>query len=199
MGAELPLEKIKPEPAGFQLSMSRGLVSGLSGQVVAVFATSILILFTSLVIGVGMVSSLQLLFAVLPILIIAWMMLIYFWTQGLRVARVPGAELGSFQRLSWNLVAAFSNAFDWSLRGAIPKEERLDLRGTQVTDQTLLTEPRITQARLIDLRGSGITDEGLRYLRSNLKLRYLRLNGTKVTTEGVFRLQQTIPKCWIWW
>lgn len=199
MGAELDLEKFKVQPAGFQLSLSKSFTRGFSGSHIGIGLGSLLLVVSCLFLAIGAVASPLTLVAIVPFLLVAWMLLVYFWMNGQRVAREPAADLGAFQRTCWNAFAFFCSSVDWSLRGKVPREERLHLRGPQHNDTSLLTDSRITHVHLIDLRDSSITDEGLRLLRGCNRLKYLRLNRTNVSTEAVFRLQQTIPKCWIWW
>ena len=47
----------------------------------------------------------------------------------------------------------------------------------------------------LDLRGSHVTDSGLQHLEGLASLHALYLNNTKVTAEGVKRLQQALPDC----
>ncbi|MEZ6105285.1 MAG: hypothetical protein R3B96_04035 [Pirellulaceae bacterium] len=199
MGRDMDLEKMKVETTGFLLSLERGASSGLKAKHMGYTAIAIIATLSIFAFGLGVLGSTTALGVIGIGLGVFWAIVILLWRESVRIATVPGADLGWVLRPLWNLVGFAMSLGDWNLRGKIPPEERIELRGREVTDQTVLSTRNISKVRYIDLRKSSITDETVRSMRGFVKLRFLRLNGTNVSAEQVFRLQQTIPQCWIWW
>ncbi len=75
--------------------------------------------------------------------------------------------------------------------------ESLKLYRTKITDAELQYLEGLTQLQELDLTGTGITDAGLPHLEGLTRLKWLHIDRTNVTDEGVKKLQQALPKCYI--
>ena len=62
-----------------------------------------------------------------------------------------------------------------------------------------LTKADLENVMRLDLEGTDITDEGLKELAKLQNLKELTLNGTKVTMSGVGELRKELPNCDIRW
>lgn len=192
-------EGTPPVPTGFQRWGLRLLADGIKPVYLRIFGGSIVGAISLLAVGLGALNGLAPLLIGLVIAAILGGGFAMVCVDSMRIAREPLAKLALWQRLGWSGVRVFLQTLDWQPPGSrLPREARLSLSGKPLTDADLLQEPLINQVRLLDLSHTKITDEGLRYLRGLQRLEYLLLLGTDVSDEAVYRLQQTIPRCWIW-
>ena len=192
-------EGTPPVPTGFQRWGLRLLADGIKPVYLRIFGGAIVGAISLLAVGLGALNGLAPLLIGLVIAALLGGGFAMVCLDSMRIAREPLAKLALWQRWGWSGVRIFLQTLDWQPPGSrLPREARLSLAGKPVTDADLLQEPLINQVRLLDLSHTKITDEGLRYLRGLQRLEYLLLLGTDVSDEAVFRLQQTIPRCWIW-
>jgi len=196
---DIPLDKMKVVPAGFQRSAAVLLGSGLSPQQI-IFAVSLMlgVLGFSIVLALTAagVGGLIIGFGVVLLGGLAFRLVV---TESYRIARKPPARLNFLQRSVWRLCGVAIAARGWKFRGRGTGQQRQIVRDPDFDDTALLEQVDLTKIDVLVLQRTKVTDEGLRYLRGLGRLRYLHLEGTDVTDEGVFRLQQTVPMCWIWW
>jgi hypothetical protein len=75
----------------------------------------------------------------------------------------------------------------------------LRLDNTQITDATLEYISGLRHLRYVSVNGTHVTDAGLEHLKGAAQLQELSLVGTQVTDAGVQRLQQSLPKCKIYY
>ncbi len=195
---DVPLAQYPIEPAGFQLSARRLLGNQVSIEqvllmVVAAFGV---IGFALIVIAAGHPLSLGIVGGSVAIVVLGSL---EFLRQSRRIGRVPGAPLVFWQRFLWRAIGSAVMAGGWTWRGKRWSTERLVIRDRAFGDAELLQIAELNRLQVLVLRDTAITDQSLRYLRGLRQLRYLHLEGTSVSDEQVFRLQQTIPSCWIWW
>lgn len=188
-----------PVPTGFQRWGLRLLTDGIKPVYLQIFGGAIVGAISLLAVGLGALGGPATLVIGLVIATLLGGGFAKVCMDSMRIAREPLAKLALWQQWGWSGVRIFLQTLDWQPPGSrLPREARLSLSGKAVTDDDLLQEPLINQVRLLDLSHTKITDEGLRYLRGLQRLEYLLLLGTDVSDEAVFRLQQTIPRCWIW-
>lgn len=195
---DVPLAQFPIEPAGFQLSARRLLGNQVSIEQVllALVLAFGVVGFGLIVLAAGHPLSLGIVGGSVAIVVLGSL---EFLRQSRRIGRVPGAPLVFWQRLLWRAIGSAVMAGGWTWRGKRWSTERLVIRDRGFGDAELLQIAELNRLQVLVLRDTAITDQSLRYLRGLRQLRYLHLEGTQVSDEQVFRLQQTIPSCWIWW
>jgi hypothetical protein len=73
--------------------------------------------------------------------------------------------------------------------GLLAEAEKLDLRGSRVTDAGLVHLAKATKLKQLWLDNCLVTDAGLVHLKTLKNLESLRLNGTRVTDKGLANLK----------
>ena len=129
-------------------------------------------------------------------------LLLYFLlvNQTKRLARVPGARLPFYLKPFWNLLLYLARSQNWQKYDSTLKDRVIiDVRDEPFGDRELLGLDNLNIAEVLDAQGTDITDNALAAMHGLKHLRCLVLRKTHVTHEAVFRLQQSIPKCWIWY
>lgn len=98
----------------------------------------------------------------------------------------------------WNLVLPIFRTMDWSF-SAFTTPKVLTVRQADFSGMDLHVHEGVCNHNIIDVSGCQITDQELLTLHHSPHLQAIVLTNTAVTHEGVFRLQQAIPKAWIWY
>ena len=75
----------------------------------------------------------------------------------------------------------------------------IDMRGEPFSDRDLLDLEKLNVCEVLDAEGTDLTDNSLAAMHGLKHLRCLVIRKTHVTHDAVFRLQQSLPKCWIWY
>ena len=73
--------------------------------------------------------------------------------------------------------------------------KRLDLRATQIGDQTVLQLKSLRLLRHLQLEETKLTDRGLAALKGLMQLHSVGIAKTRVTDDGIRKLQAALPKC----
>lgn len=194
-----PLSKIQTKPAGFQL-WGMSLLDSDNSWILIVGAMTFLLAFFSALAALVSVAVFHWfsILVIFPLTIVA-----AFYVMALlrirAMSKKPGMPLYGWQKKLWNLVAIMQRTFNWQSpfrdrKFAVCNFKKQNLRG-----QDLLDLPGVETCQVLDLQGSEVTDDELKLLRYATNLRRLVLWDTKVTDEGVYRLQQAIPRVWIWY
>ena len=195
-----PLSQIQVKPAGFQLWFRQIMADGVGATV---FEYALHSLLTVAVVGclvagllIGGANSVLLIFcaatlAALYILIVV---------QTKRLSRVPMARIPFYLKPFWILILYLARAQKWQNYDSELKGRRIiDLRGENCGDRELLATEDLNVCQVLDAEGTNITDNSLAAMHGLKHLRCLVLRKTHVTPEAIFRLQQSIPRCWIWY
>lgn len=194
-----PLSEIQHQPAGYQ----RWLLSLVAGQNIRSvwILTNILLGFLMIVAIAGALFVRDILTIVL--LVVLGVMAFTYWRltrQTIRIAQEKPPRLVFWQKVGWLMVLQWLRIFSWKVPlSPLQDPVVVDLKGRELDDTELAGIPNISRAHVIELDGAPIGDGGIRYLRGLQNLHYLVLRNTRVTDEGVYRLQQSIPRCWIWY
>jgi hypothetical protein len=192
-----PIDQIPIELAGFQLWFSERMVGGhiktlrtiargLLGVVMG-----LLVVMAVAIGGGGAVLAVLLLIAVAGGYIVVE-------SEAHRLATRPPARLNFVERPLWNIVWHIGQSTGWKvLLNSDPLV--IDVRNQNLDDDRLLAIPRLAECQVLNLSENPITDRGLAMLHGLKLLRCLALRRTKVTAEGIFRIQQALPRVWIWY
>ncbi len=193
-----PLSDIKHQSAGYQRWLL-SLVAGQNSRAIWIL-TNILLSFLMVVAIAGALFVRDILTIVL--LVLVGVLAFTYWRlarQTMRIAREQPPRLVFWQKLGWYMILQWLRVCSWKVpQSPLQDPIVIDLKGQTITDADLVGIPNIDRAHVIELDGTPIGDGGIRYLRGLQHLQYLVLRNTRVTDEGVYRLQQSIPRCWIW-
>ncbi len=198
--AERQFAENKPaKPAGFQLWLrqlsSNGDTMTYVGLGLSIFAS----LFLCILIVLGIVSTSL---SGVALAVTAAFSLVYLFSiiaATWRLAKKPEAGLGTLGPI-WNCLLVAARYLDWQKYDSrFAGRKIIDLRKTPTTDSQLPAIDGLQNCQVLDLEGSAVTDAGLSQLYGHLHLRCLVLRNTEVTPTGVARLQQAIPRLWIWY
>ena len=193
-----PLDEIQHQPAGLQLWLL-SMIAGQTGRAVWTL-TNILLGFLLVVSIAGALFVRDILTIVL--LIVIGVMAFTYWRltrQTLRIARDKPPHLAFWQDFGWLMILQWLRIFSWKVPlSTLQDPVVINLKGQTLDDADLAGIPNIARAHVLELDGATIGDGGIRYLRGLQNLKYIVLRKTRVTDEGVYRLQQSIPRCWIW-
>lgn len=191
----IPLKYMKVKPTGISLSICRWLSNDTSiRQLVNMSYIAFGVLYcaaglAAIMIG-GPAGMIAMMFAI-P-LVAVYIYVTSFWVKQNTVTAVP---LAFWQKPFWNLLLVYLRRNHWQGRRA---EEIIDCRNQSIDDQQVQILPNLSKALVLDLQGTEITDAGLHSLQGLKNLRYIVVRDTQVSDEGVFRLQQELPRAWIW-
>lgn len=197
---DTPIDQIPIQPAGFQLWLQGILSDGIGARMLATAAHSLvaiavmLSLLASLALG-G--SAAAIVGAGLAVFVAIYVYVVF---QTIRLARVPAARLPLFLRPIWYFLLVAARMGKWESYDSRLKDRIVvDVRGQAFGDRDLLELDKLPVCQVLDAQGTDLTDAGLALMHGLKNLRCLVVRRTHVTREGVFRLQQAIPKCWIWY
>jgi phage FluMu protein Com len=198
---DTPIDQIPVQAAGFQLWFRSIMTGGISPLAMAAASHGLFLISLLIAVGaaIGLGGSKKLTLAiVLPIVCTGLYIYIYYST--IRMARVPAARIPFFLRPFWYLILVFARAGNWTKYDSRLKDRVvIDVRGHAFGDRDLLELDKLPVAQVLDAEGTSLTDSGLALLHGMKNLRCLVVRKTHVSREGVFRLQQAIPRCWIWY
>ena len=197
--AERQFSENKPvKPAGFQLWLRQLSNNGNTMTYVGIGLSIFASLFLCILIVFGIVST-SLLGVALAVA--AAFALVYLWSivaATWRLAKKPEASLGALNPI-WNGLLVAARYFEWQKYDSrFAGRKIIDLRKSPISDAQLPAIDGLQHCQVLDLEGSEITDAGLNQLYGHHHLHCLVLRKTGVTPSGVARLQQAIPRLWIW-
>jgi phage FluMu protein Com len=198
--ATTPIDQIPIQPAGFQLWFRNIMTSGVG---VAAFEFSMhalvgFVLLTGVIMGVLFAGAASGAVIVGAILLGLFYGMIVWQTR--RLARVPAARLPFYFRPLWYGILVLARQGNWQrYDSTLVGRVIIDVRGRAFGDRDLLELDNLAACQVLDAEGTDLTDSGLALMHGLKHLRCLVIRKTHVTPEGVFRLQQAIPRCWIWY
>ncbi len=200
MPRQIPLAKIDVKPAGFQLWIMSIMSDGINPRVLEAAAHSLfamtMVLGVLAAIGLGG-ANFPLALAFIGI-VTGFYALIVIKTK--QLARKPAVPVPFYLKPFWNLILILARSMDWQRYDSMLDGRKIiDVRGENFGDRELLALPDLHVCEVLDAESTDVTDHGLAHMHGLKYLRCLVLRRTHVTPEGVFRLQQAIPKCWIWY
>lgn len=196
----MPISQMEVQTAGFQLWFRNIMSDGVGTQVFEVVLHSfLLIVVLALVVVAMLIGGSSSIF-----IIIAACVLAFFYTmvvvQTKRMATVPGVRLPFYMKPFWLLLLYLARAQSWQKYDSRLKDRLvIDMRGQPFGDRELLDLEKLNVCQVLDIEGTDITDNSLAAMHGLRHLRCLVIRRTHVTFDAVFRLQQSLPKCWIWY
>ncbi len=198
--ADTPIDQIPIQPAGFQLWLQGILSDGIGTAMLATAAHSLV----AIAVMLSLLAALALGGSAFTIVALAlgFFVAIYVFVmiQTVRLSRVPAARIPLFMRPFWYLVLVAARIGKWqSYDGRLKDRVVVDVRGQAFSDRDLLELDKLPVCQVLDAQGTDLTDAGLALMHGLKNLRCLVVRRTHVSREGVFRLQQSVPKCWIWY
>ena len=194
------IENIKVVPAGFQLWFQSIMSDGTGVKLLAVASHSFVtlsllgLMLTALFLG-GSAS----IFVIIAGILLGggYALLVH---QAKRLARVPMARVPFYLRPLWNLLMRLGRWQKWQKYDSrLVDRVIIDARGQAYGDRDLLAEEQLNRCQVLDVQGTDITDSSLNAMHGLKHLRCLVVRKTHVTPEAVFRLQQALPRVWIWY
>lgn len=197
--AQKPISQMKAKPAGFQLWFQGIMADGVGMPLfkfgMHAFVTTVVAALLTLAFLLGGSSALYLiLFAC--VLGLAYLLIVI---QTKRLAHVPGTGLPFYLKPMWNTVLQMARKQNWQAYDSrLAGRLIIDVRGQAFGDRELLDLENLNLCQVLDAEGTDLTDNSLAAMHGLKNLRCLVLKGTHVQPEAVFRLQQSLPKCWIW-
>ncbi len=196
----LPLDKMDVKPAGFQLWLRTIFADGIDTKVVEAAAHSLVAMSMLLCAIAAVLLGGSNLFLVLIFLGLILSIYVYLVWQAKRLATKPAAQVPFLLKPIWNLILLFARNMNWQKYDARLKDRKiLDVRNHDFGDRELLALEGLNLCEVLDAERTNITDNSLLAMHGLKHLRCLVVRKTHVTAEGVFRLQQAIPRCWIWY
>lgn len=172
------------EPTGFQLWLRNHLEEGESTK--------------SILIGVAVLGGLLLILMIGAMCAIFGASMIVF-AVAVVIAVALIAVAAAYAKNAWNVVLFAARLIGWrSFASRLRKPRVLDLRKEKATDDSLLEEKELAECVVLDLQGTDVSDAGLVYLTGFRQLRFVVLRKTNATAAGVKKLQQSMPRLWIW-
>jgi hypothetical protein len=198
---EMELDEIPMELAGFQLWFAGIANEGVSMRVLAWVFHVLITLFTFSLVVFGLVAISGILGTVFVIFVLLFFALyVALCFKGYQFTRDPHARLAWFQKPFWNAVLMISRMMKWQAYDAKFKDRPIiDMRNKPLTDDKLTRIEGFRAAQVLDLEGTLISDEGLAPILKLKNLYCVVLRNTNVSHEGVTKLQQSIPRLWIWY
>ena len=194
-----PLTDIEHQPAGFQRWLLSLVAAEQTGPNIMILVNALLGFMG--VVAVGGALFIRDLLTVVLLILIGLVGFAYwrFFSQTCRIGREQPPKLVAWQKFGWSMILHWLRIFSWKVpTSQLQHPVVVDLRGQDLSDTDLASLKNVNKADVIELDGVPIGDAGIRYLRGLQNLKYLVLRNTRVSDEAVYRLQQTIPRCWIW-
>jgi len=191
---QVPVKMMDVKPAGFtgwvqswltneitikQLALGINLLAGVVG---------IFLCLAAIAIGGSFGLLLAMLLAPFFALFIA---ATWFWVKQNTQPMVP---LAFWQKPIWYWMLVMGRARNWSRSGDVI----VDYCEQPLADHNLLKLPNISKAEVLDFENTQITDVGISRLHGLKNARVIILRNNDLSEEAVFRLQQALPKAWIW-
>lgn len=197
--ASTPIDQIAIQPAGFQLWFQQIMADGVGMFQTAAHSLFAVTMLLCLLAAIGLGGGTAFAWVVIGVVVLT-LMYVIFTLQMKRLSRVPAARLPFYLRPFWYGVLVFARINNWQrydsrLSGRVV----IDVRGQPFSDRDLLELEHLPICQVIDADGTDLTDAGLALMHGLKNLRCLVIRRTHVTREGVYRLQQAIPRCWIWY
>ncbi len=195
-----PLSQIKVKPAGFQLWFREIMADGVGPRVFeyALHSLLLIVVLGLLIMAVAIGGSAAIYAAVVAAVLGILYLIVVIQTK--RLATVPGARLPFYLKPFWNGLLRLARLQKWqNYDSRLRNRLIIDVRGQPFGDRDLLDLEKLNVCQVLDAEGTDITDNALAAMHGLKHLRCLVLRRTHVTYEGVFRLQQSLPRCWIWY
>lgn len=198
---DTPIDQIPIQPAGFQLWFRSIMTGGISPLAISAVSHGMFLMALLITAAAAFVLGEEdgITWAIV-LLTVCTFLYIYTYVSTIRLSRVPAAKIPLILRPFWYLILVFARAGNWTQYDSRLKDRIvIDVRGHAFGDRDLLELDKLPVAQVLDAEGTSLTDSGLALLHGMKNLRCLVVRKTHVTREGVFRLQQAIPRCWIWY
>jgi len=198
--SQIPINELKAKPAGFQLWFQGIMADSIGMQFFQIGANFFVLIIVSalvtLAVLLGAPAAMYLTLAAVA-LALGYLLIVI---QAKRLAKVPGTRLPFYVKPLWNGLLNMARKQNWqkydsSLAGRLI----IDVRGQTFGDRDLLDLDNLNLCQVLDAEGTDLTDNALAAMYGLKNLRCLVLKGTHVNPEAVFRLQQSLPRCWIWY
>ncbi|MFK7767133.1 MAG: hypothetical protein AB8B55_07915 [Mariniblastus sp.] len=120
--------------------------------------------------------------------------------KGYQFQNDPRARLAWFQKPFWNFILMVARLMKWQAYDSRLKGRTIiRSRDKMFGDYELADHPDLKNCSVLDLQGTRVTDRGLLELYRLKHLRCVVLRKTSVSHEAIFRLQQSLPRLWIWY
>lgn len=198
--AQTPLSQLKVKPAGFQLWFQAIMADGVGMRLfqIGMHAFVFIIVSTLLILAVLLGGSAALYLTLAAgVLGLAYLLVVI---HAKRLANVPGTRLPFYLKPFWNGLLNMARKQNWQKYDSrLAGRLIIDVRGQTFGDRDLLDLENLNQCQVLDAEGTDLTDNALAAMHGLKNLRCLVLKGTHVNPEAVFRLQQSLPRCWIWY
>lgn len=200
LAAKTPLDEIPIQTAGFQLWLQQIMSDALGVKVLTLAIHGMVAFAMFLILIAGVILGGQLLGVAIAVVSVVGSAYALTTFQTWRMSHVPAAPIPWLARPFWWLILVCARSMDWRrydsrLRNRIV----IDVREEAFGDRELLALEKLTAAEVLDAQGTTLTDGGLALLHGMKNLRCVVVRKTHVSREAVFRLQQSIPRCWIWY
>lgn len=198
--SSVPISQMTVKPAGFQLWFRNIMSDGVGGTVfeVALHSFLLVVVLALLIMAVviGGSASIYIILAAVGLGMIYLLVVI----QTKRMATVPGTRLPFYMRPFWNMLLRSARMQNWQKYDSrLAGRLIIDMRGEPFSDRDLLDLEKLNVCEVLDAEGTDLTDNSLAAMHGLKHLRCLVIRKTHVTHDAVFRLQQSLPKCWIWY
>ena len=196
----VPIESMTVQPAGFQLWFKNIMADGVGADIFEVALHSFLtIVMLGLIVFAIMTGGTASIYVILGALLLGGFYL-FLVLQTKRMATVPGTRMPFYLKPFWTSILRLARMQGWTKYDSRLKDRLvIDVRGEAFGDRDLLDLEKLNICEVLDAEGSDITDNSLAAMHGLKYLRCLVIRKTHVTHEAVFRLQQSLPKCWIWY
>lgn len=147
-------------------------------------------------VGIGVVGGILLLLLIGAVGLL-YAGLIY---KGHQFLRSPKARLAWFQKPFWNLLLTLSRSMKWTGYDSQLKGRKIiKVSDPGFTDHNVDELEGLKACEVLDLEGTAVSDATLYKLYELKHLQVLILKRTNVSHDGVFRLQQSVPRLWVWY
>ena len=198
--SKTPLKHIEVQPAGFQLWFRNIMSDGVGSKMfeVAMHSFCFLVVLGLILFSIIMGGTASIVVILIALGLAGFYALLVVQTK--RLATVPVARLPFYLKPLWYSLLVMARSQNWEKYDSRLKDRiKIDVRGQAFSDRELLDLDQLTVCQVLDAEGTDITDNALVAMYGLKHLRCLVIRKTHVTHEGVFRLQQALPKCWIWY
>jgi len=199
--AKQSLDEMEMEPAGMMLWFAQVMSEGVPMKTLAWLAHVLIPILAIAMMVFGLLVVKGVLGGLIFLMSFAGLCLyVGMAYKGYQFLRDGNAQLAWFQKPIWNFCLHWSRLKKWQGIDQRHRDRRIvDKRGEAITDDTFAHIKGLKNAQILDLEGTLITDRSLAMLYQMKHLHCVVLKKTKVTHQGVTKLQQSVPRLWIWY
>ncbi len=200
------LGEIKIENVGFQRWFCETMNEGVSIKVLEYASHALLGFLALMLTGAGIICLTGQGFGVpggiVILTMVALLTALYCGLifKGYQFQRDPRARLSWFQKPFWNFVLMCARMTNWQGYDSRLKGRKIiKSRDSMFGDIELVEHPDLKNCSVLDVQGTRVSDRGLKELYRLKHLRVVVVKGADVSHEAIFRLQQSVPRLWIWY